>query len=109
MGGGGVGLSKFGGCSKGFFFFHPIPGNHRVRLYTWHGQHLSVIGMHGRANGQFRLPLAVDVHPTGILLVGDADNDRIQARRGGGLRFGARRDFCEVTKRDQSFSFFAFM
>jgi len=34
--------------------------------------------MHGRSNGQFQLPLAVEVHTSNMLFIGDADNNRIQ-------------------------------
>ena len=59
-----------------------IPGNNRVRLYTLLGQRVSVLGMRGKGNGQFDVPMAVAIHPANnTLLVGDSDNHRIQVRK----------------------------
>jgi len=53
-------------------------GNNRVRLYTIKGQQLSVIGMRGKGNGQFDLPLAVVITPANLLVVGERNNARLQ-------------------------------
>ena len=53
-------------------------GNNRVRLYTIKGQQLSVIGMRGKGNGQFDLPLAVLITPANLLVVGERNNARLQ-------------------------------
>lgn len=53
-------------------------GNNRVRLYTINGQRLSVIGMKGKGQSQFDLPLSVTIHPMNVLLVGDSENNRVQ-------------------------------
>ena len=53
-------------------------GNNRVRLYTPNGQRLAVIGMKGKGNGHFDVPLAVAITRNNILLVGDSENQRIQ-------------------------------
>ena len=56
-------------------------GNNRVRLYTIKGQQLSVIGMRGKGNGQFDLPLAVVITPANLLVVGERNNARLQVGR----------------------------
>ena len=49
-----------------------------MRLYTPNGQKLAVIGMKGKGNGHFDVPLAVAITRNNILLVGDSENQRIQ-------------------------------
>ena len=56
-------------------------GNNRVRLYTIKGQQLSVVGMRGKGNGQFDLPLAVVITPANLLVVGERNNARLQVLR----------------------------
>ena len=56
-------------------------GNNRVRLYTIKGQQLSVVGMRGKGNGQFDLPLSVVITPANLLVVGERNNARLQVLR----------------------------
>ena len=56
-------------------------GNNRVRLYTIKGQQLSVVGMRGKGNGQFALPLSVVITPANLLVVGERNNARLQVER----------------------------
>ena len=65
-------------------------GNNRVRLYTIKGQTLSVIGMRGKGNGQFDLPLAVAITPANLLVVGERNNARLQVGVGDDFSFHSK-------------------
>lgn len=54
-------------------------GNNKIRLYSNRGERIRIIGMRGKQNGQFNLPVAVTFHhPTNTIIVADNRNDRLQ-------------------------------
>ena len=53
--------------------------NHRIRKFDHTGTSLSVFGVYGTGDGQFRRPEAVAVSAMGQIYVADANNHRIQS------------------------------
>lgn len=52
-----------------------------MRVYKITGEKVADIGMKGRGNAQFELPLCVELHPQDDqVIVGDTENNRIQVR-----------------------------
>ena len=74
---------------------------HRIRVFDAKGDHLFDIGVRGRGEGQFNLPLAASVGPDGRLYVLDTGNFRVQVFAADGTFLSS---FGEAGRRPGQFS-----